>query len=44
MQLINFRVSMYKGIIDSGWVDVNSLTVFVGKNESGKDLPFESTP
>ena len=27
---------MYKGIIDSGWVDVNSLTVFVGKNESGK--------
>lgn len=27
---------MYKGILDSGWVDVNSLTVFVGKNESGK--------
>lgn len=27
---------MYKGIIDSGWVNVNSLTVFVGKNESGK--------
>ena len=27
---------MYKGIIDSGWVDVSSLTVFVGKNESGK--------
>ena len=36
MELIKFRVSMYKGIIDSGWVDVNSLTVFVGKNESGK--------
>ena len=29
-------MSMYKGIIDSGWVNVNSLTVFVGKNESGK--------
>ena len=27
---------MYKGILDSGWVDLNSLTVFVGKNESGK--------
>lgn len=36
MDLIAFRVRMYKGIIDSGWVDVNSLTVFVGKNESGK--------
>ena len=27
---------MYKGIIDSKWVDVNNLTVLVGKNESGK--------
>ena len=36
MELIAFRVRMYKGIIDSGWVDVNNLTVLVGKNESGK--------
>lgn len=36
MELIAFRVSMYKGIIDFGWVDVNNLTVLVGKNESGK--------
>ena len=36
MKLIAFRVTMYKGIIDSGWVDVNRLTVLVGKNESGK--------
>lgn len=36
MELIAFRVCMYKGIIDSGWVDVNDLTVLVGKNESGK--------
>lgn len=36
MKLIAFRVTMYKGIIDSGWVDVNDLTVLVGKNESGK--------
>ena len=36
MDLIEFRVTMYKGIIDSGWVDVDRLTVLVGKNESGK--------
>ena len=36
MELITFRVRMYEGIIDSGWVDVNNLTVLVGKNESGK--------
>ena len=36
MDLITFRVTMYKGIIDSEWVEVNPLTVFVGKNESGK--------
>lgn len=36
MDLIAFRVTMYKGILDSGWVDVNPLTVLVGKNESGK--------
>lgn len=36
MDLIAFRVKMYRGIIDSGWVDVNPLTVLVGKNESGK--------
>jgi energy-coupling factor transporter ATP-binding protein EcfA2 len=36
MELIAFRIRMYKGIIDSGWVDVNNLTVLVGKNESGK--------
>ena len=36
MELIAFRVRMYKGIIDSGWVNIDNLTVFVGKNESGK--------
>lgn len=36
MELIAFRIRMYRGIIDSGWVKVNPLTVFVGKNESGK--------
>ena len=36
MDLISFRVTMYRGILDSEWVEVNPLTVLVGKNESGK--------
>ena len=53
MDLIAFRVRMYKGILDSDWVDVNDLTVFVGKNESGKTSllkalhklnPYDSEP
>ena len=36
MKLTEFRISMYKGIIDSDWVNVNNLTVLVGTNESGK--------
>ena len=53
MELISFRVTMYKGILDSGWVEVNPLTVLVGKNESGKTSllkalhklnPYDSDP
>lgn len=36
MRLVEFRVQMYRSIIDSSWVKVNPLTVVVGKNESGK--------
>ena len=36
MELIDFRVTMFRGIVDSDWVKVDPLTVFVGKNESGK--------
>ena len=36
MKLTEFRISMYKGILDTDWVDVGNLTVLVGKNESGK--------
>jgi predicted ATP-dependent endonuclease of OLD family len=36
MRLVEFRVQMYRSIIDSSWVKVNQLTVVVGKNESGK--------
>jgi energy-coupling factor transporter ATP-binding protein EcfA2 len=36
MQPIAFKVEMYKGVIDSGWIDLQDLTVIVGKNEAGK--------
>lgn len=36
MLLKAFHVQMYKGVLDSGWIDVESLTVLVGKMEAGK--------
>ena len=36
MKLEAFKVQMYRPILDSGWVDVDDITVIVGKNESGK--------
>lgn len=36
MQLKRFRVWTYRPILDSGWVDLEDITVIVGKNESGK--------
>lgn len=36
MQLRAFRVQMFRGFRDSGWIEVSPLTVLVGKNESGK--------
>lgn len=33
---VAFKVQMYKGVLDSGWVDLQDLTVIVGKNEAGK--------
>lgn len=40
MRLQRFRVQNYKKIRDSGWISVGDLTVFVGKNESGKSALF----
>ncbi|MEW6306579.1 MAG: AAA family ATPase [Verrucomicrobiota bacterium] len=36
MKLTRFKVQHYRCILDSGWIDVEDLTVLVGKNESGK--------
>lgn len=36
MNLKGFRVTNYRSILDSGWVEVDDITTVVGKNESGK--------
>ena len=36
MKLIRARVTAFKSIDDSGWVDFDDVTCLVGKNESGK--------
>ena len=42
MQLAEFRVQNYKIIEDTGWIPVQNLTTFVGKNESGKSAIFRA--
>lgn len=42
MELIAARVTNFKSIIDSGWVDIASTTCFVGKSESGKTAFLEA--
>ena len=53
MRLKAFRVQMFRPILDSTWVNVDDITVIVGKNESGKTAllqalhkfnPFSSEP
>ena len=36
MRLERFRVSNYRSVKDSGWIDLSQRTVLVGRNESGK--------
>jgi energy-coupling factor transporter ATP-binding protein EcfA2 len=36
MKLLRARITNYKSIDDSGWVDLEAVTCLVGKNESGK--------
>jgi len=40
MHLEAFRVQNFKKILDTGWTTCRELTVFVGKNESGKSAIF----
>ena len=36
MRAIRFRVENYRNIDDSGWIALEKVTAFVGRNESGK--------
>ena len=36
MKALRFRVQHFRNIDDSGWIDLDLVTAFVGRNESGK--------
>jgi hypothetical protein len=36
MNLVRFRVTGFRSVEDSGWVDVDDVTALIGTNESGK--------
>ena len=36
MKAIRFRVQNFRNIDDSGWIELERVTAFVGRNESGK--------
>lgn len=42
MKLSKFNVTNYRNIIDSNWIDVASVTAFVGQNEAGKSNLFDA--
>lgn len=42
MQLKGFHVTNYRNVPDSGWIDTNQITAFVGQNEAGKSNLFEA--
>lgn len=42
MRFTKFRVQNYRNIKDSGWIDVTSITAFVGQNEAGKSNLFDA--
>lgn len=42
MELERVRVRNYKSIQDTGWVDIENVTCFIGKNESGKTAFLEA--
>jgi hypothetical protein len=36
MQLLRYRVTNFRSVADSGWVDIDDVTALIGVNESGK--------
>lgn len=42
MEFEGFRVTNFRNILDSGWIEANRITAFVGQNEAGKSNLFEA--
>lgn len=42
MKFEGFQVTNYRNILDSGWIEANQITAFVGQNEAGKSNLFEA--
>jgi AAA ATPase domain len=42
MRLRKFRISNYRSVIDTDWIDTTDITAFVGPNEAGKSNLFEA--
>ena len=42
MKFEGFQVTNFRNIIDSGWIEANQITAFVGQNEAGKSNLFEA--
>lgn len=36
MKLVQFRVTDFRSVGDSGWIDAHDVTTLIGTNESGK--------
>ncbi len=42
MRLEKFRITNYRNILDSDWIQVQNVTAIVGQNEAGKSNLFEA--
>ncbi|MBA8882179.1 putative ATP-dependent endonuclease of OLD family [Phyllobacterium myrsinacearum] len=42
MRLSKFKITNYRNILDSGWINTTNVTAFVGQNEAGKSNLFEA--
>ncbi len=42
MKLVAFQVANYRNVLDSGRIEVNRITAFVGQNEAGKSNLFDA--
>ncbi|GAK70680.1 hypothetical protein RRU01S_13_00180 [Agrobacterium rubi TR3 = NBRC 13261] len=42
MKLAKFKITNYRNVIDSGWIETTDVTAFVGQNEAGKSNLFEA--